>query len=90
MQGQLRISVEEKDRMHRECLSLQKQLDYYKVCTILCDAHANGQGETESLQKKMKDADNVLSEKMALTRQVIALQVFYNKRTPLMLAGTRE
>jgi len=31
--------------------------------------------ETESLQKKMKDADNVLSEKMSLTRQVIALQV---------------
>jgi hypothetical protein len=31
--------------------------------------------ETESLQKRMKDADNVLSEKMSLTRQVIALQV---------------
>jgi hypothetical protein len=44
--------------------------------------------ETESLQKRMKDADNVLSEKMSLTRQVIALQV--NRLCPLCLtkAGT--
>jgi hypothetical protein len=37
--------------------------------------HSSVKGEAESLQKKMKDADNVLSEKMALTRQVTGLQV---------------
>ena len=31
MQAQMRLLSEEKDRMHRESLSLQKQLDYYKV-----------------------------------------------------------
>ena len=31
VQGQLRLLSEEKDRMHRDSLSLQKQLDYYKV-----------------------------------------------------------
>ena len=42
--------------------------------------YPNLQGETESLQKRMKDADSVLSEKMALTRQVIALQVAFIQR----------
>ena len=31
VQGQIRLLSEEKDRMHRDSLSLQKQLDYYKV-----------------------------------------------------------
>ena len=31
VQGQMRLLYEEKDRMHRDSLSLQKQLDYYKV-----------------------------------------------------------
>lgn len=31
MQGRMKILVEEKEIMHRELLSLQKQLDYYKV-----------------------------------------------------------
>ena len=31
VQGQMRLLSEEKDRMHRDSLSLQKQLDYYKV-----------------------------------------------------------
>jgi hypothetical protein len=73
MQGQMRLLSEERDRMHRDSLSLHKQLDYYKVSPP--QNAGSHQAETESLQKKMKDADNVLSEKMALTRQIIALQV---------------
>ena len=44
-------------------------------------------GETESLQKRMRDADNVLSEKMALTRQVMALQVILSPAS-LTVDGT--
>jgi len=31
MQGKMRLLSEDKERIHRELLSLQKQLDYYKV-----------------------------------------------------------
>jgi septal ring factor EnvC (AmiA/AmiB activator) len=32
MQGQMKLLTEEKERTQRDSLSLQKQLDYYKVC----------------------------------------------------------
>ena len=35
IQSQMKILQEEKDRMRRESLSLQKQLDYYRVCLFL-------------------------------------------------------
>jgi hypothetical protein len=35
MQGQIRLLSEEKDRMNRDALSVQKQLDYYKVHLLL-------------------------------------------------------
>lgn len=69
----MKLLSEEKDRVHRDFLGMQKQLDYYKVSST--ERGTDRKSETESLQKKMKDADNVLSEKMALTRQVITLQV---------------
>jgi hypothetical protein len=66
---------------------MQKQLDYYKVSST--ERGTDRKSETESLQKKMKDADNVLSEKMALTRQVIALQVLIYSNL-LTVVGIRE
>ena len=36
MQGRMKLLVEEKEIMQRELLSLQKQLDYYKVhCPLI-------------------------------------------------------
>ena len=72
MQGRMKMLAEEKEIMHRELLSLQKQLDYYKVRSSLRSLQ---KGETESLQKKMKDANDTLSEVLNLRRQVVGLQV---------------
>ena len=83
----MKLLSEEKDRVHRDFLGMQKQLDYYKVSSS--ERGTNRKSETESLQKKMKDADNVLSEKMALTRQVIALQVLVYSKF-LTVVGIRE
>ena len=42
MQGQMKLLTEEKERTQRDSLSLQKQLDYYKVWKYQCLTDLSG------------------------------------------------